>query len=292
MTSSPAVPGGGTYLRRLAERTRLVGSVLCLGIDPLPSALPPGFPPTVGGIERFARVLLDAALPYVAAVKANVAFFEAWGSAGIAALERLRSAVPSTVPLILDAKRADIGSTSEASAAALFDVLGADAVTLNPYLGRDAVSPYLSRVDRFSYLLCRTSNPGAAEFQDLVVAATHDAPEEPLYLRVARRISGWAPPGSVGLVAGATDPDGLARIRALAPEAPFLVPGVGAQGGSAETVLSAGRVTRGPAALLSGCGLLVAVSRGIAAAGLEAADPARAIAEAAAAWSARLPVLR
>src|ERR1035437_6327656 len=122
-----------TYLERLAARTQAVGSVLCLGVDPAPESLPEGFPPTLAGIERFCEVLLAAALPYAAAVKPNLAFLEAFGSAGIAVLERMRRHVPSHVPFVGDAKRGDIGSTAARQAVALYDILGVDAVTANPY---------------------------------------------------------------------------------------------------------------------------------------------------------------
>ena len=153
----------GTYLERLAARSMATGTVLCLGLDPDPASLPEGFGRDLAGLERFAALVLEAAVPFAAAVKPNLAFFEAYGSAGMAALERLRGLVPSDVPVIADAKRGDIGSTAARQATALFDVLGADAVTVNPYLGAEAVAPLLDRPDRFAYLLCRTSNHGAGE---------------------------------------------------------------------------------------------------------------------------------
>jgi orotidine-5'-phosphate decarboxylase len=284
-----------SYLERLGERTASVGSVLCLGLDPDPQAVPKGFSADLAGIERFAALVLDAAIPCAAAVKPNLAFFEAFGSAGIAALERLRVRIPAGIPVILDAKRGDIGSTAARQAVALFDALGADAVTVNPYLGAEAIAPLLERLDRFAYVLCRTSNPGAGELQDLVVAAdpTSGAPGERLHERVARLANGWGPGGTVGLVVGATAPDELPRIRELAPGLPFLVPGVGAQGGAIDPVLAEGPVSGGPAAALAGRGLLVNVSRAIAAAGNDdaTADPLERIAAAAAEWSSRLPVL-
>lgn len=288
-----------TYLERLAARTAAAGSVLCLGIDPDPDALPAGFPSGLRGVEAFSRLLLEAALPHAAAVKPNLAFFEAHGSAGIAALERLRALVPADVPFVADAKRGDIGSTAARQAAALYDALGADAITVNPYLGEEAVAPLLERVDRFAYVLCRTSNPGAGELQNLEVAADAAAgyPAEALFARVARRAVGWGPGGTVGLVVGATAPAELAEIRAIAPGLAFLVPGVGAQGGEAAPVLASGPATAGAAGRAPGGGLLVNVSRGIARAALEpgrdatASDPAARVAAAAAAWSATLAVL-
>lgn len=288
-----------TYLARLDARMHAVGSVLCLGLDPTIDGLPDGFSRDLAGLERFAALLLEAAVPYAAAVKPNLAFFEAYGSAGMAALERLRARIPGDVPVIADAKRGDIGTTAARQAVALFDELGADAVTVNPYLGAEAVAPLLEREDRFAYLLCRTSNPGAGELQDLVVAAhpASGAPAERLHERVARLATGWGPGGTVGLVVGATAPDELAAIRAIAPGLPFLVPGVGAQGGDIDGVLARGPATAAPAGAIAAGALLVNVSRGIAAAALASVgdgprrDPGERLATAAAEWAAKLPVL-
>jgi orotidine-5'-phosphate decarboxylase len=255
--------------------------------------LPPGFAANLEGVEAFARLVLEAALPFVAVVKPNLAFYEAFGSAGVAALERLRARIPSDVPVIGDAKRGDIDTTSVRQSAAYFDGLGFDAVTINPYLGEDGLRTYLERADRFAYVLCRTSNPGAAELQGLRVSD----PDEPLWARVARIVAGWGPGGTAGLVVGATAPDELRAARTIAPGLAFLVPGVGAQGGSIEPVLAAGPATAAPAGARPGGGLAVNVSRGIAGAALGApapgapADLGERIAEAARSWSAKLPVL-
>jgi orotidine-5'-phosphate decarboxylase len=293
------------YLDRLAARSAVTGTVLCLGLDPDPEALPPGFGRDLASLERFASLLLEAAAPHAAAVKPNLAFFEAFGSAGMAALERLRASLPSDLPVVADAKRGDIGSTAARQAVALFDGLGADAVTVNPYLGAEAVAPLLERPDRFAYLLCRTSNPGAGELQDLVVAedGAAGAPAERLHERVARLASGWGPGGTVGLVVGATAPSELATIRGIAPGLPFLVPGVGTQGGAVEPVLEHGPTRHGRAGLTAGAvgrhaprpggGLLVNVSRAIAGAASTdgPGDPFERVATAARDWAARLPVL-
>ncbi len=302
------------YLDRLAARSAATGTVLCLGLDPDPDALPPGFGRDLPSLERFAALLLEAAAPHAAAVKPNLAFFEAYGSAGMAALERLRAALPPDLPVVADAKRGDIGSTAARQAVALFDGLGADAVTVNPYLGAEAVAPLLERLDRFAYLLCRTSNPGAGELQDLVVAEdpASGAPAERLHERVARLASGWGPGGTVGLVVGATAPSELATIRAIAPGLPFLVPGVGTQGGAVEPVLEHGPTREGAAGAAGvadaagvaeatggghapgpGGGLLVNVSRAIAgAASMDGpGDPFERVAAAARVWAGRLPVL-
>lgn len=290
--------GAPGYLDRVANRTAAVGSVLCVGIDPDVATLPSGFPRTLGGLEAFARLLVEAAAPYAAAMKPNLAFFEAHGSAGMAALERIRGSMPSDIPVIADAKRGDIGSTAARQAVALFDSLGADAVTVNPYLGSEAIEPLLERLDRFAYVLCRTSNPGAGELQGLIVAgdAGDGAPAEPLYARVARRAAGWGPGGTVGLVVGATAPAELAAVRQIAPDLAFLVPGVGAQDGDVAAVRRFGPTADVGGRGRPGGGLLVNVSRAISAPPIEAdrdapGDPGEALARAAADWSRRLAVL-
>ena len=283
-----------SYLDRLAARSTAVGTVLCVGLDPDVTSLPPGFTPDLAGLERFTMLLIEATVASAAAFKANLAFYESHGSAGLAVLERIRARIPYDVPFIADAKRGDIGSTAAQHAIALFDHLGADAVTVHPYTGSEGLAPLLERADRFAYVLCRTSNPGAGELQNLVLAAgpsTHD-PAEPMHLRVARRVAGWGPGDTVGLVVGATAPAELRSIRGAAPGLPFLVPGVGAQGGEIEPVLVDGPACAGPAAARPGRGLLVNVSRGIASVASERSeDPGEALAKAAREWASKLPVL-
>lgn len=292
---------GTTYLDRLAARSAATGTVLCLGLDPVPGSLPKGFSADVAGIERFAQLVLEAALPYAAAVKPNLSFYEAFGAAGFAAFERLRARIPADVPVIADGKRGDIDTTSARQSVAYYDALGVDAVTINPYVGQEALLTYLERPDRFAYVLCRTSNPGSADFQSLRIA-THEredgslaAPSEPLWARVAREVAGWGPGGTAGLVVGATAPAELRAVRTIAPTVPFLVPGVGAQGGSIDPVLAYGPVELDGAARPGGS-LVVNVSRGIATAALDSADGAAGdlqerVAAAARSWSERLPVL-
>ena len=230
-----------------------------------------------------ANLLLDAAMARAAAVKINVAFFEAFGSAGIAALERVRARIPDDVPFIADAKRGDISTTVARQAVALYDSLGAHAVTASPYLGGEAIEPLLARPDRFVYVLCRTSNPGAGELQNLDVAG------EPLYVHVARRATEWAADrGNVGLVVGATAPVELELIRGAAPALAMLVPGVGAQGGDTDAVRRSGPAVSGAAAAIPGGALLVNVSRGIAAAAAGTADPEAALSAAAGRWATLL----
>lgn len=293
---------GASYLERLGRRTREAGTVLCVGIDPAPGLLPAGWPAGLAGIERLARLLVEAAAPHAAAVKPNLAFFEAHGSAGLAALERVRAAVPPGVLVVVDGKRGDVETTAARQAVALFDHLGADAVTVSPYLGLAALAPFLDRDDRFAYVLCRTSNPGAGELQDLRVEADPGlgAPAEPLHRRVARRVAAAGLGARAGLVVGATAPGELAALRRLVPGLAFLVPGVGAQGGEAAPVLVDGPAWAEPAGGRPGGGLLVNVSRGIVAAAADGAagdvpggssDPGERIAAAALRWSRTLAVL-
>lgn len=271
---------GAPFVERLARRAASIRTTLCVGIDPEPNSLPHGLSADVRGIEEFARMIVVACAGHAAAFKANVAFFEAFGSAGIGALERVRARIPADVPFIADAKRGDISSTAARQAVALFDALGADAVTASPYLGGEAIRPLLERGERFVYVLCRTSNPGAAELQNL------DVNGEPLYVHVARRATDWgAGRGNVGLVVGATAPTEIEVIRNAAPELPFLVPGIGAQGGDVDAVKRHGGAQRGPASSAPGGALLVNVSRGIASAAVDAADPRSALEAAAARWA-------
>ncbi len=237
-------------LDRLRRRIAATGAPLCVGVDPDPRALPPGLPADASGIERFAIALIRAAAPYAAAVKLNVAFFEALGSDGWRALERARAEVPAELYVILDAKRGDIGPTAERYAAGLIDHLGADAVTLSAYLGEDAIEPFLARPGRVVYLLARTSNPSAGRWQDAVVEG------RPLHEAIARWAVDHWPEGRVGLVVGATDAGRLAALRRAVPEPGFLVPGVGAQRGDLDAALAACHGTRAPG--------VVNVSRGIA----------------------------
>jgi uridine monophosphate synthetase len=245
------------FFERLEARARAVGSLLCVGLDPHPSELP----------EDTAQAALDACLrlmhataPYAAAFKPNAAFFERFGADGWYALRALIGATPDGIPVILDAKRGDIPSTAAAYAEAAWG-LGADAITLNPYLGRDGVTPFVERAERGAFVLCRTSNPSAPELQGLDVGG------RALFEEVARVAPGWGPHGNVGLVVGATAPDDLARARAAAPGAWILAPGVGAQGGDLEATVRAGRRS-------DGLGLLVSVSRALS----RAADPGAAAA--------------
>jgi orotidine-5'-phosphate decarboxylase len=239
-----------TPLERLRAQVAALGAPLCLGVDPHPDDLPADLPGGVEGIEAFARGLIETAVGEAAAVKINVAFFEAFGAAGWAALERVRSDVPPDVLCVLDAKRGDIGSTAERYAEGLFGHLAADAVTLSPYLGEDAIEPFLAHADRLVYVLARTSNPSAPRVQGLEVDG------EAVHLRVARWVAETWRDGRVGLVVGATAPRQLAELREKVPGPGFLVPGVGAQGGDLGASVATCHGAWAPG--------LVSVSRGIA----------------------------
>ena len=240
-------------VERLRGRLERLGAPLCLGIDPNPQALPEGLTPDIKGVESFARGLLEVAGDAAIAVKVNVAFFEAFGAAGWAALERLRSDVPADQVLILDAKRGDIGTTAERQAASLFGELAADGVTLSPYLGEDAIEPFLTYPDRLVYILTRTSNPSSGTFQDLRVEGTGERLHERVGAWVAQR---WPEP-RVGLVVGATAADDLVALRRLLPGPAFLVPGVGAQGGDVEAAVRSchGQLAPGLVNVTRGIGL-------------------------------------
>jgi orotidine-5'-phosphate decarboxylase len=223
------------FTEKLASARRRNDSLLCVGLDPDPAQLPPGV-----SFTEFNRAIVEATADLVCAFKPNLAFYEASGNAGMAALEATLKAVPASVPVIGDGKRGDIGNTSKAYARALFEALGFDAATVSPFLGFDSVQPFLDFADKGVILLCRTSNPGGADFQDLVLADGRR-----LYEVVAQKANDWNKNGNVGLVAGATRPEELGRIRRLCPGLPILIPGVGAQGGDLKAVIEHGLDTDG-----------------------------------------------
>jgi uridine monophosphate synthetase len=231
------------FFEALEQRANQINSLLCVGLDPR------GKDPAAVREECFR--LIDATADYACAFKPNSAFFEKLGADGLRVLKDVIAHVPAGIPVILDAKRGDIADTAEAYATATFDVYGAHAITLSPYLGGDSLKPFLARSDRGGFVLCKTSNPGADEFQAL------DVEGATLYEAVARRAQRWTTYGNLGLVVGATDPAALARVRAAAPDLWFLVPGIGAQGGNLKAALEAGLRA-------DGLGLLINVSRSIA----------------------------
>ncbi len=249
-----------SFFSRLEARARAVDSLLCVGLDPHAELLPA---PTAQAARDFCLQLIESTAPLAAAFKPNSAFFESLGPAGMHALAEVIAAVPAGIPVLLDAKRGDIASTARAYAAAVFDTLGADAVTLNPYLGQDTIEPFLENPANGVFLLCKTSNPGASDLQDLLVLpATGDREPRPLFETVALLAHQWNLQDNLGLVVGATQIEALARVRLIVPDMWMLAPGIGAQGGDLEKAMAAGLRA-------DGLGLLVPVSRGIS----QAVDP-------------------
>ncbi len=251
--------------RKLEARMQASDSLLCVGLDPEISRVPERFQGERYPLFSFCREVIDATAAYACAFKPNTAFFEASGAQGWDELamvfEHLRTAHPD-VFTVCDAKRGDIGSTNRGYVASVFDGLGADAITLHPYLGGEALAPFLEREDRGSIVLCRTSNPGAGELQDLPLDG------RPLWEHVAERVSrDWNARGNCMLVVGATWPAEMRRVREIAPEMTFLVPGIGAQGGDVEATVQAGLRADGK-------GLMLSSSRAILYAG-DAAKAAR-----------------
>lgn len=226
-----------SFADRLAESAERAGSWLCVGLDPDPEQFPPDV--SMKDTREFLLDVVEATCDVACAYKPNAAFFEAMGRFGQEVLEDVVAGVPLGIPVILDGKRNDIGNTARKYAEAAFDELGADAVTVTPYLGEDTVSPFAEYEDRGVFLLARTSNPSAGDFQDLPT----DAAGTPLYQAVAKKaMTDWQPRyGNLGLVAGATYPDELATLRTLCGDGvPLLVPGVGAQGADPEETLKRG----------------------------------------------------
>jgi orotidine-5'-phosphate decarboxylase len=254
-----------SFAEKLARAVERNGSHLCIGLDPDPALMP------VEDAAAFLCAVVEATADLAACYKPNLAFYEALGRNGYDVLARVLDTIPRDAPVIGDAKRGDIGNTASAYARALYDVWGFDAVTVNPWGGHDAVLPFIERREHGVFLWCRSSNPGAGDFQDLQV---HDAGEpRHLYEIVAERARAWNVYGNIGLVAGATYPAQLARLRELCPTMLFLVPGVGAQGGEAEAAVRAARAA-------DGGGFIVNVSRQVlyASRGQDYAQAARAAA--------------
>lgn len=257
-----------SFFSLLEKRVDDCSSLLCIGLDPHSADLDN---PSAQGALEFSLNLVKQTARYAAAFKPNAAFFEQYGSRGWSALKHVIEAIQeeshrlgSKIPVILDAKRGDISSTAEAYAISAFEKLGADCITLSPYLGKDSIDPFIKNHEKGVFLLCKTSNSGSFDLQNLVLADG-----DFLYQRVARLASSWNDgKNNIGLVVGATMPDDMKKIRAVVPDMWFLAPGVGAQGGDLETALQAGLRK-------DGMGMLIPVSRGIS----RAADPGLAAAE-------------
>lgn len=261
-----------TFFSFLERRVDDCSSLLCVGLDPHGNDLKE---PTAAAALEFCLGIVKQTAPYAAAFKPNAAFFEVLGPEGWSALKQVIQVVGeesarlgSRIPVILDAKRGDIASTAEAYARSAFENLGADCITLSPYLGKDSIEPFVKNPEKGVFLLCKTSNPGSPDLQDVpVLPAGADRPM-PLHIYVAQLASRWNVNGNIGLVVGATFPRVMAELRGLVPDMWFLAPGIGAQGGELEAALKAGLRADGK-------GMLINVSRSIG----RAKNPGRAAAE-------------
>jgi len=233
------------FAQRLRHSAHRRESWLCVGLDPDPNRLPQNLPQNARGIADFCRAIIDSTQNVAAAYKLNLAFFELLGAEGWSALEEVHNAVPADTPVIADAKRGDIGNTSRAYADSILGNLKFDALTVSPYLGWDALQPFLEYQLKGVIVLCKTSNPGASALQDLEVGG------EPLYMRVARGALSLPSAADVGLVVGATQPEALRAVRRLNTDTILLVPGVGEQGGSAAQAVELGANAQGDNALIN-----------------------------------------
>ena len=221
------------FLEKLAQASEKNRSLLCVGLDPDPALMPPGT-----GVFQFNRGIINATADLVCAYKPNIAFYESMGSEGLDILKRTRDYIPVDIPVIIDAKRGDIGNTAKAYAWGLFDYFNFDAMTASPYLGFDSLEPFIEYRDRGVMVLCRTSNAGAADFQSLSFETGGGS--KMLFEIVAEKVSGWNKYGNLGLVVGATYPEELRLVRQRYPDMPLLIPGVGAQGGELAKVVEYG----------------------------------------------------
>lgn len=255
-----------SFLAKLSAAQRAHDSILCIGLDPEPVSIPETLGRGPQAAVRFLRRIVRATSPYVCAYKPNLAFFERYGSAAMDVLALTLQAIPADIPVILDGKRGDVPNTSAAYADALFESFHADAATVAPYVGLDSIAPFTTG-SRYALVLARTSNPGAGDFQDLEVAG------RPLYERVVERCVERFSADRCGFVVGATYPDEARRLRTLAPDRLFLMPGVGSQGGDIGVALRA-------ALDANGAGVLPSASRSVLYAG-RGDDFERAAAEAA-----------
>ena len=256
------------FSERLDRAHAAADSLVCVGLDPDLARLPDDLRSDDEPLLAFNRRIVDATHDLCAAYKPQIAFYSALGKEAelAASIRYIRERAPAAL-VILDAKRGDIGNTAEAYAREAFERYDADAVTVNPYMGEDAVLPFLARPDRGAILLCRTSNPGGHDFQDLVIDGL------PLYRRVALRAAArWNRHGNLMLVVGATRPQEMAELRRAHPELSFLVPGIGAQGGDLDGILSAGLDAGGKGLLISSSRALIYAGGGTSAAIREAAQ--------------------
>jgi orotidine-5'-phosphate decarboxylase len=242
------------FLEKLSDATERNNSLLCIGLDPNPELMP-----AKTSVFRFNKAIIEATCDLVCAYKLNLAFYEALGHEGLEAMKRTVKHIPDNIPVIGDAKRGDIGNTSRAYARAIFEVFNFDAATVSPYLGFDSVEPFIEYWDRGVFILCRTSNPGAVDFQNLPLQLKRK--RLPLFEIVALRAAQWNKQGNIGLVVGATYPKELKLIRKNHPDMPLLIPGIGAQGGDLASAVGYGVDKRGRNALISSSRQIIYASK-------------------------------
>jgi len=242
------------FLEKLTGATERNNSLLCIGLDPDPELMPDKV-----GVFKFNKAIIDTTSDLVCAYKLNLAFYEALGVDGLEAVQRTIKYVPDNIPVIGDAKRGDIGNTARAYAKAIFDIFNFDATTVNPYLGFDSVEPFIEYWDRGVFILCRTSNPSAADFQNLRLQTEHE--QFPLFEIVALRAAQWNKHGNIGLVVGATYPEELKLIRQNHPDMLLLIPGIGAQGGDLASAVRYGVDERGRKAIISSSRQIIYASK-------------------------------
>ena len=233
------------FINHFQQTLRARRSLLCVGLDPDLQKLPAALPRTSAGVITFCQEIIAATSAFAAAFKINFAFFEALGKSGWEALHAVAAALPNNVIKIADAKRGDIGNTARLYADAVFRALPFDAVTVNPYLGEDAAQPFLDDASKGAFFLCRTSNPGSGVIQHFPDRT------RPLYLHIATQVQEWNKNGNAGLVVGATHSRELQQARQACPDLPFLIPGVGAQGGDLETAVRIGATATGDLAIIN-----------------------------------------
>ena len=246
---------GDSFVEKLRRASEGNDSLLCVGLDPDTRLMP------ISDVFEFNRAIVDATRDLACCYKPNLAFYEAFGPPGLEALRRTVKHIGGEVPVIGDAKRGDIGNTARAYASALFDYYGFDAVTANPYMGGDTLSPFLDYSGKGVFVVCRTSNPGSGDFQSLTVTRA-DGEQRPLYMEVAARCSEWNVSGNVGLVVGATYPEELQQVRSQCPDLPILIPGIGAQGGDLQASVAKGMDARGGGILISASRQVIYASKG------------------------------
>jgi len=243
------------FIDKLNKATKKNKSLLCVGLDPDPSQMPEKV-----GVYEFNKAIIDATVHLVCAYKLNLAFYEALGDEGMDALKQTVKYIPDDIPVIGDGKRGDIGNTARAYARAIFSNLNFDATTVNPYLGFDSVEPFIQYTDKGVFILCRTSNAGALDFQSLPCES--ELGVRPLFELVALKASQWNVNGNIGLVVGATYPEELRLIRNNHPDMPLLIPGIGAQGGDLALTVRYGVDAHGEKAIINSSRQIIYASKG------------------------------